>query len=446
MLQPRPPAARISRRSLLGSALAAPLLAAPLASTTACSTDDDALTFFFQARPEEAKVRLKIIDEFQKLHPDIKIRTILSGPDPLQQMMTYCAGGKCPDVLMAWEMLYASLADRGVLLDLNTLLDKEPQYAASLRADSYPAMYDTFAYHGGQYALPEQWSGVFLYYNRAMFDEVGITPPTHWDDAWSYAEFLDAAKALTRREPSGRTKVWGFADPWVPYYSAACFALNNGVEWFTPSVDPVKTNSDDPRFVEAFEFYADLAVRHRVAPQVGDQMSVSANDMFQGGRAAMALGGHWLYSEFTGIDEVPLDVTVLPVGPHGGPGAVTDVGSTGLSIAADSPRIEQAWEFVKFATGPVGQEIIAASGLFVPVLKSAMNSPGFAEAHPDVENMSVFTEGPDHSRPLAITPSWGKIKALAERSTNRVFRGADSADSLAGQFTADVNGVLEATS
>ncbi|MGW4772675.1 ABC transporter substrate-binding protein [Nocardia sp. NPDC004278] len=426
------------RRTLLGSVLAAPLLAA-----TGCASDDNALTFFFQARPEEARVRLRIIDEFQKRHPDIRIRTIMSGPDPLQQMLTYCAGGKCPDVMMAWELLYAGLAERGVLLDLRTLLDREPEYAAALRADSYPTLYDTFTYAGGQYALPEQWSGVFLYYNRELFARAGLSAPTRWREAWSFDEFLDATQALTHREPSGRTRQWGFADAWVPYFSAACFGMNNGAEWFTPSVNPTRTDLGDPRFAEGFQFYADLAVRHRVAPKVADQQSVSAPDLFRRGRAAMAMGGHWLYSEFAGHDDLPIDVTVLPVGPHGGPGSITDVGSTGLSIAADSPRIEQAWEFVKFATGPVGQAIIASSGLFVPVLKSAMGSPGFAAAHREIRNLQVFTEGPENSRALPVTPVWGKVSALLERGGNRVLRGAATADSISAALTADIDTLLE---
>ncbi|MGX1763421.1 extracellular solute-binding protein, partial [Streptomyces lydicus] len=223
---------------------------------------------------------------------------------------------------------------------------------------------------------------------------------------------------------------WGFADAWVPYYSAACFGMNNGTPWFTPSVAPTRTNLGDPRFAAGVQFYADLALRHGIAPKVADQLSVSAPDLFRAGRAAMVLGGHWLYSEFAGRDGLSVDVTVLPVGPHGGPGAVSDVGSTGLAIAADSPRIEQAWEFVKFATGPVGQAIIAASGLFVPVLKSAMRSPGFVAAHREIRNLAVLTEGPDNSRPLPVTPAWGKISALLERDANRVLRGAAPATAL----------------
>ncbi|WP_227999238.1 ABC transporter substrate-binding protein [Nocardia australiensis] len=419
--------------------LAAPMLAG------GCGADDDALTFFFGARPQEARVRLRIIREFQKTHPDIKIRTIVSGPDSLQQMLTYCAGGKCPDILMAWELLYASLAERGVLLDLNSLLDRDPEYAVALRRDSYPTLYDTFSYGGGQYALPEQWSGVFLYYNRHLFADAGLTPPADWSRPWTFAEFLDATRALTRREPSGRTSRWGFTDAWVPYYSAACFGMNNGMEWFTPSVGPTRTNLGDPRFAEGFQFYADLAVRHHVAPRVADQQSVSAQDLFLRGKAGLMMGGHWLYSEITGKDDLEVDLTVLPVGPRGGPGAVTDVGCTGLAIAADSPRIEQAWEFVKFATGPVGQAITAASGLFAPALKSAMGSTGFADAHREIRNLEVLTDGPAHSRPLPITPAWGKVSALLERGANRVLRGAAPATSLNGPFAADINALLEPT-
>ncbi|MFF2556041.1 ABC transporter substrate-binding protein [Nocardia sp. NPDC058058] len=431
----------ISRRALLGGAAAAGLTA----MTAGCGGgDDDAVTFFFQARPEEARSRLLIIEEFQRRRPDIKIRTIMSGPDPLQQMLTYCAGGKCPDVLMAWELLYAGLADRGVLVDLREFLDRDPVYAAELAADGYAPLRNTFVWKDGQYALPEQWSGVFLYYNRKLFEQAGIQPPGRWADAWSFDEFLAAAKTLTHRGSDGRVRQWGFVDAWVPYFSAACFGMNNGAEWFSPPVRPGRTNIGDPHFAEGFGFYADLAVEHRVAPSVGDRQSVSAQDLFCSGRAAMLMGGHWLYSEFTGRDDLDFDVTVLPVGPHGGPGAITDVGSTGLAIAAASPRREQAWEFVKFATGPEGQALIAASGLFVPVLKSAMHAPGFAAAHRGIRNLEVFTEGPANSRQLAVTPLWGKVESLLERGCNRVLRGAATADSLGGQTASDIDAVLRA--
>lgn len=46
---------------------------------------------------------MRIIDEFARRHPDIKVRAVLSGPGVMQQLSTFCVGGKCPDVLMTWN-------------------------------------------------------------------------------------------------------------------------------------------------------------------------------------------------------------------------------------------------------------------------------------------------------------------------------------------------------
>jgi multiple sugar transport system substrate-binding protein len=409
--------------------LAAAAVVGPVAG---CAPDDDAVAFFCQGRPEEISVRQKVVDEFHRRRPDIRVRMIVSGPDPLTQVLTYCAGGKCPDVMMAWELTYAGLAERGVLLDLNTLLEREPGYATSLRADCPPILYDTFGFRGGQYGLPEQWSGFFLYYNTEMFAAAGLpAPPSHWESAWSFAEFLRTAQALTRRDAHGKTTQWAFVDATVPYTAAAVFGMNNGLDWFTPPVDPVRTNLGDPRFLAGVQFYTDLAVAHGVAPLPADMESAAPSELFAGGAAAMMLSGHWLYSEVV-ASGVPFDVAVLPVGPQGGRVAKTGNGATGVAIAAGSPRREQAWEFVRFATGPEGQAIIAESGLFVPALRSAVNSAGFRSAHPAIRNLDVFLGGLDNVRHLAVTPQWGPIGAALQRGFDRVLRGAAPATYLRG--------------
>jgi multiple sugar transport system substrate-binding protein len=420
---------------VLGAASLAPWSAA-------CGDNDDALTFFFQANPEEADARTRIIDAFQRAHPDIRVRTVLSGPDPMQQMSTFCSGGKCPDVLMAWELTYAGLADRGVLLDLNTMLKRDRTFAAELKADSVGSLYDTFTLNGGQYAFPEQWSGNFLFYNKKLFADADVTPPpAGWEQPWSFAEFLDAAGALTKRDGSGEVSRWGFVDTWVPHYSAGMFGMNNGTPWCSPRTNPTHLNFDDDAFLEGVQFYADLANTHKVAPKAADQQSMSTMDLFSSGRAAMALGGHWRYQTFLRADGLDFDITVLPAGPRGH-GGLSDIGTTGLAIAASSPRKEQAWEFVKFATGPVGQAIIGESGLFVPVLASAIDSAGFAKAHSGIRNLAVLTNGPEHSGYLPVTPVWEKVNALMGRNFGPVLRGIRPATSLATGLSPAVDEVL----
>jgi ABC-type glycerol-3-phosphate transport system substrate-binding protein len=352
----------------------------------------------------------------------------------MQQLSTFCAGGKCPDVLMAWELTYAELAARGVLLDLNTMLARDQAFAAELKSDSIPSLYDTFAFNGGQYALPEQWSGNFLFYNKRLFAEAGVPPPPRtWEQPWTFAEFLDTAKALTKRTGSGRTTQWGFVNIFVSFYSAGLFAMNNGVPWSTPLKNPTHFNFDNDAFMEAVQFYADLSNKHRVAPDASEVQSMSTPDLFATGKAAMGLGGHWRYQTFIRADDLDFDVAPLPVGPRRqGQPARSNIGSTGLAISASSQRKEQAWEFVKFATGPVGQALTGESTLFVPVLRSALNSTGFAESHHRIGNLAVLTQGPANSEGLPVTPAWEKIVALMDRNFGPVLRGSRPATSLTG--------------
>lgn len=423
------------RRSLLRGAGALTAAAAAFVAPWAggCASDEDALTFFFAANPDERDARMRIVDEFQRRHTDIKVRAVLSAPGVMQQLSTFCAGGKCPDVLMAWDLTYAELAARGVLLDLNTLLARDHAFAAELESDGIAPLFDSFTFNGGQYALPEQWSGNYLFYNKRLFAEGGVpAPPKTWEHPWSFAEFLDTARASTKRDGSGRATQWGFVNMFVSYYSAGLFAMNNGVAWSTPLKNPSHFNFGDDAFIEAVQFYADLSNKHGVAPNASEVQSMSTPDLFAGGKAALALGGHWRYQTFIRADGLDFDVAPLPVGPRrGGQAARSNIGCTGLAISASSRRREQAWEFVKFAAGPVGQALIGESSLFVPVLRSALDSPGFAQAHRGVDNLAILTEGPAHSDGMPVTPAWEKVAALMDRGFGPVLRGSRPATSLA---------------
>ena len=345
---------------------------------------------------------------------------------------------------MAWEFTYSGLAERGVLLDLNTMLARDTAFAAKLKSDSIDSLYETFSFDGGQYALPEQWSGNFLFYNKQLFAQAGVPlPPGRWDEPWSFGEFLDTATALTKRDTSGRISQWGFVDSWAPYYSAMLFGMNNGVPWSNPRLNPTHLNFDNDAFIEGIQFYADLATKHQVAPNASESQSMSTMGLFSAGRAAMVLGGHYRYQTVIRTKGLDFDIAVLPTGPKGRV-AHSNIGTTGLAIAASSPRKQQAWEFVKFATGPVGQTVIAESGLFVPVLRSALESTGFASAHSRISNLGVLTGGPAHAEGLPITPEWPKIGALLDRNLGPVLRGARPASSLSNGLSRAIEEVLRA--
>lgn len=164
--------------------------------------------------------------------------------------------------------------------------------------------------------------------------------------------------------------------------------------------------------------------------------------MFAAGRVAMALVGHWFYPLYSTTEGLDFDVGVFPVGPSGTT-PKTDLGSTGLSVSATTQYPEQAWEFVKFSTGPEGQALIAESGLFVPVLKSVGASESFTGAHTAIENAQVFTEALTNSIPLPITPVWNEIAAIWDRETTRILRGEAAAADVHASLEPQITGLLQ---
>ena len=170
-------------------------------------------------------------------------------------------------------------------------------------------------------------------------------------------------------------------------------------------MNPTHLNFDDAAFIEGIQFYADLNNKYRVVPTASESQSMSRRrtcspQVMPRWRSA----GIGRYQTLERAPDLDFDIAVLPTGPKGH-AAQSNIGTTGLAIASSSPRKKQAWEFVKFATGPVGQAVIAETGLFVPALRSAVRSSDFAEAHNRIGNLAVLTGGPAHAEGLPVTPA-----------------------------------------
>ena len=429
-----------SAGSSAGAPTQGPTQAGPTGQATAAQTSE--LTFIFAANPDEAKTRQKVIDAFAALNPDIKITTQRYGDDSVQQILTACAGGACPDVLMTFEIFYPALAERGIYADLTPFIEADSDFKASVMPDYPKDLVNAFLYDGKQIALPEQFAGMWLFYNKKLFADAGVEPPpADWNDAsWTFDKFLDAAKKLTKG--SGDTAQYGFVDGWAPFLSQTLFAMNNGVAWFDPPVNPTTTNMRDDRFVAGLQVYADLACVQKVAPAADQAASLSATDLFTSGRAGMMLGGHFLWPTLVNAKDLDFDVGVLPVGPAGST-PKSDIGTTGIGISEASKNKDAAWRFVKFFTGPEGQKIIAESGLFVPVLKSVASSESFLGTHEQVKNVRTMSDAIDHVNYLPITKALNDFLPALQRESGRLLGCTTTAREMADIVSAEIDKALK---
>jgi len=126
------------------------------------------------------------VEQFEALHPDVKIETINMGSDDLQKkvMMSLMTGQGAPDVFYGVD----TFTHRYYRSDLiHALDDVVPDYEnIFLKALSH-----RWTYQGKLWAIPYDMGPFVIFYRQDIFDEVGIDFPESWQD------FVEVGKKIT---------------------------------------------------------------------------------------------------------------------------------------------------------------------------------------------------------------------------------------------------------
>ena len=151
-----------------------------------CSQKDDRTVIQFASWGSRTEVEIltPILAEFEKLHPDVKIDFMHIPQNYFQKIHLLFASNKAPDVVFVNNLYLPVYANAGVLepLDINT-------------ANYYPQAIAALSWHDKLYAVPRDVSNLAIYYNKDIFDKYNLSYPKQ---DWTFAEFLQTARRLTR--------------------------------------------------------------------------------------------------------------------------------------------------------------------------------------------------------------------------------------------------------
>jgi multiple sugar transport system substrate-binding protein len=245
-----------------------------------------------------------------------------------EKVSVMAAGGQPPDLARVAIEGVQLVAHRGMAQPLDAFIKRDSAALKEYFPDVNPNMVKSMAYLGKQYQLPFTWNGPVIHYNTALFERAGIPRPK---DDWTAENFLDVAKRLTRDD------VWGVATPNAYWGGLIPWLFLNGADLLSDDWKTSKAN--DPRTVEAVQFYQELSSRHRVAPPNG------AGADFNTGKLAMRMdggGNHRLNMINAGMK----DFDVLPF-----PKWKTQThcyGGTGFPIMKGSKYHEESWQLNKY--------------------------------------------------------------------------------------------------
>jgi len=135
---------------------------------------------------------LKVIELFEKKHPNIKINGEYLGSDGYwDKLNTQIAGGNAPDLIQLGNN-YPDYVARNALLDINPYLGKEIDVA-----DFDKATVESGALDGKLYGINLGSNAFGIAYNTELIKKAGMQPPTGnwtWEEFGKYAQ--DLSKAL----------------------------------------------------------------------------------------------------------------------------------------------------------------------------------------------------------------------------------------------------------
>jgi multiple sugar transport system substrate-binding protein len=352
---------------------------------------------------------------------DTKMRTVLASPAP-------------PDVMRVNDDYVRGLSDDGVLLDLGKYIKRDHINAAdyATKAFNFPTQPD-----GRHTAWVIGYSPRVIYYNVDWFKSAGVQlPPGTWtDEHWTWDDFLDAAKKLTKG-----TNKWG-ALVYLDTGYEQTFSINNGSATGIFSANGKQFTLADPKGIEAVEWATDLTTKYQVQPPWSVLQGVNVDTTFFTQQKVAMLFDTFQVTPYFRDNVKNFTWDIAP--PPGKVNQDTESSMIVYGIPKKSKNPDGAWELLNFLAGPDGGAVLAKGKEFTPVnnkagetVKADAKSPAhlglFAEAvhHMTQPNQTTNTLG---ARDLYRPPNG----ALAD-----VYGGKKSPSEVLNTLRPKINKVL----
>jgi raffinose/stachyose/melibiose transport system substrate-binding protein len=308
-----------------------------------------------------------LANAFVQNNPNVSIEiTVLENEAFKSKLATAMQSGSPPDIFQSWGGgVLKQYGDAGLVQDLTPALQQNG-WGESFQ----PAPLSLYSFDGKTYGVPWNAGMVGFWYNKALFQQAGITqPPATW------SEFLDVVKQL---KAANITPIaLGEKDKWPGHFYWVYLATRiGGQEAFEKAYNREGTFAD-PAFVEAGRRLKELVDLQPfqngfLGAGYGDEQVQMAN-----GQAAMELMGQWAPGANRGVAEDP-EAYLQNLGwfpfpeVEGGAGDPSDAlgGGDGFAIGKNAPP--EAIEFVRFLTNVENQTAMTKAGtVSVPVVKGA---------------------------------------------------------------------------
>jgi ABC-type glycerol-3-phosphate transport system substrate-binding protein len=267
------------------------------------------------------------------------------------------------------------------------------------------------------YALLRDFSHQALWINTDMFAREGITQPSGdyltTTGGWSFDQFIDAGRRLTKFEGGARARQYGFIVNTAITGGYGQFVWGNGVELFDK--DYKKCLADDERVVEALQLMVDMRAKHRIAPDaaaLADMRTAGVNtgaqQLFFENQVAMAIFPVARIGEARTQAKGKWDLAVTPQGPAPRGKRLTTGGGVGWYQVKAFPHQEEAWAVMQHLTSPETHLFLA--DVRIPGRKSVLDTWLAQNPSEAPKSRAVAKTGQQQLHIRPTFPLWDRVE------------------------------------
>ncbi|OMF22743.1 ABC transporter substrate-binding protein [Paenibacillus sp. FSL H8-0548] len=387
----------------------------------------------------EPYFRQQYTDMFEISHPNIEFEIVgainydeqrfeqtdpskpYTQPDTYEKMKGMLNGTNPVDVVVIDYSMLRRMTQDNLLQPLDTLVTQDKfdltDYVPTV-IEGIKAVGD-----GNLYALTPTFSSSALYYNKKLFADAGIAPPT---DKMQWADVLNLARQVSSGE--GEDRKFGFSfNRWQSdgYSSAQLYSQALQLKMWDDKVEKMLVNSD--QWEDVWSTVASLYKEEIVPTQefinkiYEKQSTEGVNDPFYGdlfikGKVAMTIGEYGYINELKkasdnaskikDFEPVDWDVVTVPVHPNdpnvGGNIALSQL----MAINSKAQNDKDAWEFIKFSNSKEWAklksrslyEMVARKEFLTPIGGMQYNIDAFTTLKPlmptNTDDEKIYRENP----------------------------------------------------
>lgn len=354
-------------RKLLGAAV----IAGGLALGAGAAQAETELQFYYPVAVggPVTKIVDGMVADFEKAHAGIKVKPIYAGSyqDTITKVLTAIKGGDAPQVAVALSTDMFTLIDEDAIVPFDDFAKTEAD--KKWLSGFYPAFMENSQTGGKTWGAPFQRSTVVMYWNKDAFKAAGLDPekaPQTWQELVSYGE------KLTKRDAGGNVTQWGVQIPssGFPYWLFQALSTENDVRLMNS--DGTKTYFDDPKVIEAVQFWVDLSSKWKIHPPGIVEWGTTPKDFFEGKTAIM-----WTTTgNLTNVRKnakFPFGVAMLPANKRRG--TPTGGGNFYIFKKATPEQQQAAYTFAKWMTSPEQAARWGTATGYVAVSPAAWETP-----------------------------------------------------------------------